>query len=118
MLPLRLVQELGEGSWSQIAAFFPGRIGKQCRERWNNQLRPDIRRDAWTHAEEELLVVAHKSVGNRYSLNVLLMCLQQSLSANANYGDTYVHLTADGPKLPKRFLVGLRILSKTTGMQP
>lgn len=69
----RLVQELGEGCWSQIATFFPGRIGKQCRERWNNQLRPDIRRDAWTHAEEELLVIAHKNVGNRYSLNMLVV---------------------------------------------
>lgn len=63
----RLVRELGEGSWSQIASYFPGRIGKQCRERWNNQLRPDIRKDAWTHAEEVLLVVAHKNVGNRWA---------------------------------------------------
>ncbi|KAL0026338.1 hypothetical protein WJX79_000616 [Trebouxia sp. C0005] len=64
---VRLVQEHGEGSWSLIAQSFPGRIGKQCRERWNNQLRPDIRRDAWTHAEEVLLVAAHKDVGNRWA---------------------------------------------------
>lgn len=77
LLSFRLVRELGEGSWSQIASYFPGRIGKQCRERWNNQLRPDIRKDAWTHAEEVLLVVAHKNVGNRYNTNGLLVCLQQ-----------------------------------------
>ena len=43
-----MVEEHGEGSWSSIAKSFAGRIGKQCRERWHNQLRPDIRRDAWT----------------------------------------------------------------------
>lgn len=77
-MPFRLVQELGEGSWSQIATVFPGRIGKQCRERWHNQLRPNIRRDAWTHAEEVLLVAAHKNVGNRYNAKVLLICAQEN----------------------------------------
>lgn len=61
----RLVQELGEGKWSTIAAEFPGRIGKQCRERWNNQLRPDIKKDAWTLTEEEQLIRVHKQLGNR-----------------------------------------------------
>jgi myb proto-oncogene protein len=37
-----------------------GRIGKQCRERWNHHLRPDIRKDAWTDEEEELFITAHK----------------------------------------------------------
>ena len=60
-----LVQEQGELNWSSIAQSFPGRIGKQCRERWNNQLRPDIRRDAWTHAEEVQLVAAHRDIGNK-----------------------------------------------------
>lgn len=73
--PFRLVQELGEGSWSSIAVQFPGRIGKQCRERWNNQLRPDIRRDAWTQAEEELLVEAHRKLGNRYVLSTSLYAI-------------------------------------------
>jgi hypothetical protein len=27
-----------------MADFFPGRVGKQCRERWHNQLRPNINR--------------------------------------------------------------------------
>uniref|UniRef100_A0A8R7NYE8 HTH myb-type domain-containing protein n=1 Tax=Triticum urartu TaxID=4572 RepID=A0A8R7NYE8_TRIUA len=31
-----------------IARSLPGRIGKQCQERWHNHLNPDIQRDAWT----------------------------------------------------------------------
>jgi len=63
----RLVKEHGEGSWSFISRHFAGRIGKQCRERWHNQLRPDIKRDAWGDAEEELLIEAHKKLGNKWS---------------------------------------------------
>ena len=50
-----------------IAKHFPGRIGKQCRERWHNQLRPDIKRDAWSEEEEAQLIEAHKRVGNRWA---------------------------------------------------
>lgn len=61
----RLVSEHGEGSWSAIAKHFPGRIGKQCRERWHNQLRPDIKRDAWSCSEEQMLINAHRGLGNK-----------------------------------------------------
>eukprot|EP00887_Chlorella_sp_A99_P002030 scaffold18.g2030.t1 len=64
---MRLVHEHGEGNWSTIARHFPGRIGKQCRERWHNQLRPDIKRDAWDADEERLLIEAHKQIGNKWA---------------------------------------------------
>ena len=62
-----MVAAHGEQSWSLIAQHFPGRIGKQCRERWHNQLRPDIKRDAWTAEEEESLIEAHRRLGNRWA---------------------------------------------------
>ncbi|GAB4819597.1 hypothetical protein N2152v2_006643 [Parachlorella kessleri] len=64
---IRLVNEHGESSWSTVAQHFPGRIGKQCRERWHNQLRPDIKKDAWTEDEEEMLIEAHRKLGNRWA---------------------------------------------------
>ena len=33
--------------WSVIASKLPGRNGKQCRERWHNQLDPNILKSAW-----------------------------------------------------------------------
>ena len=63
----RLVGEHGQGNWSVIAKYFPGRIGKQCRERWHNQLRPDIKREAWSETEEGQLIQAHKRVGNKWA---------------------------------------------------
>ena len=35
-----LVSKIGKKKWSKIAKNLPGRIGKQCRERWFNHLKP------------------------------------------------------------------------------
>lgn len=40
---MKLVKQHGVRKWSQIAKELVGRIGKQCRERWHNHLRPDIK---------------------------------------------------------------------------
>ncbi|GJW85417.1 transcription factor MYB119-like protein [Tanacetum coccineum] len=40
---LRLVKLHGERKWAHIAEQMIGRAGKQCRERWHNHLRPDIK---------------------------------------------------------------------------
>jgi len=38
----------GTKSWSHVAGLMGrGRIGKQCRERWFNHLRPDITNAVW-----------------------------------------------------------------------
>jgi transcriptional activator Myb len=37
---IQLVGEYGPKKWSIISEKLPGRIGKQCRERWYNHLDP------------------------------------------------------------------------------
>ncbi|KAM0942091.1 putative transcription factor MYB-HB-like family [Dioscorea sansibarensis] len=62
-----LVAIHGTKNWSVIASCVPGRIGKQCRERWHNHLNPTIRKDAWTTEEELILIHAHEEYGNRWA---------------------------------------------------
>lgn len=59
-LVVKLVREHGPKNWSFIAKNLPGRIGKQCRERWHNHLNPDIKKDRWTDEEDLAIVEAHK----------------------------------------------------------
>jgi hypothetical protein len=47
-----LVKRFGTRKWSTIGGFLDGRNGKQCRERWHNQLDPNIKKTAWTEDEE------------------------------------------------------------------
>eukprot|EP00657_Telonema_sp_P-1_P009640 TRINITY_DN387_c0_g1_i8.p1 TRINITY_DN387_c0_g1~~TRINITY_DN387_c0_g1_i8.p1 ORF type:complete len:291 (-),score=46.77 TRINITY_DN387_c0_g1_i8:390-1262(-) len=61
------VTEQGPRKWSKIAANLPGRIGKQCRERWHNHLNPGIRKDPWTAEEDAIIVQAHMEHGNQWS---------------------------------------------------
>ncbi|CAL1391571.1 unnamed protein product [Linum trigynum] len=43
------------------------RCGKSCRLRWINYLRPDLKRGAFTEAEENQLIQLHSRLGNRWS---------------------------------------------------
>merc|ERR1719230_17436 len=66
-LMMQLVQQHGTKHWGVIGASLNGRTGKQCRERWHNQLDPAIRKDPWTTAEEDILLRAHSVYGNRWA---------------------------------------------------
>mmetsp|Transcript_40401 Transcript_40401/g.89733 ORF Transcript_40401/g.89733 Transcript_40401/m.89733 type:complete len:648 (+) Transcript_40401:247-2190(+) len=54
-------------NWAEVAKAVPGRTGKQCREKWKNDLRPDISKDPWTSREEYILARLHSDVGNQWA---------------------------------------------------
>jgi len=62
-----LVKEHGTKNWRFIASHLKGRLPKQCRERWCNQLDPHIRKDALTPKEWSLVRAAHEKLGNRWA---------------------------------------------------
>ena len=66
-LVLRLVSENGPQKWTSIAEHLPGRIGKQCRERWHNHLNPRIKKIQWSEEEEWILFIQHKNMGNKWA---------------------------------------------------
>ncbi|XP_022741898.1 transcription factor MYB118-like [Durio zibethinus] len=66
-LLVQLVTRHGTKKWSQIANMLNGRVGKQCRERWHNHLRPDIKKDSWSEEEDKLLIQLHKEIGNKWA---------------------------------------------------
>ncbi|CAI9755656.1 unnamed protein product [Fraxinus pennsylvanica] len=64
---IHCVNKYGPKKWSTISKHLPGRIGKQCRERWHNHLNPAINKDAWTQEEELALIHAHQIYGNKWA---------------------------------------------------
>lgn len=64
---VKLVQTYGPHHWSIIASQLPGRIGKQCRERWHNHLNPNIKQDEWTADEDIRIINAHIQLGNKWA---------------------------------------------------
>lgn len=67
MKVIELVQKHGARKWSQIAAELPGRIGKQCRERWHNHLNPRICKTPWTEHEDRIILENHAVHGNKWA---------------------------------------------------
>lgn len=60
------VKEYGDKHWAKIALKLGyKRTGKQCRERYHNHLRPDIKKGSWTAEEEKVLEDAHAQLGNK-----------------------------------------------------
>lgn len=66
MILKKKVADFGLKKWKEIATFLPGRIGKQCRERWYNNVDPNLNKDKWTIAEDLQLMELHKSFGNKW----------------------------------------------------
>lgn len=62
----RIVVAEGAKNWTHVAKSLPGRIGKQCRERWHNHLDPHITKRKWTVEEDMLIVRLHLVHGNRW----------------------------------------------------
>ena len=56
------VKAEGPNKWAQAAALIPGRSGKQCRERWFNNLNPNVKKGNWSKEEDELIFEDRKSV--------------------------------------------------------
>uniref|UniRef100_A0A7N0UEN9 Uncharacterized protein n=1 Tax=Kalanchoe fedtschenkoi TaxID=63787 RepID=A0A7N0UEN9_KALFE len=64
---IELVGKNGATKWTNIAKHLPGRIGKQCRERWYHHLDPAIKKENWTQEEELTLIHAHRIYGNKWA---------------------------------------------------
>jgi hypothetical protein len=59
-----LVEKWGTQDWPLIARHMGGgRSTRQCRERWQNYLRPGIVNGPWTKEEEDLLVEKYAEIG-------------------------------------------------------
>ena len=61
------VMKHGSGSWSSVAAMVPGRVPKQCRERWVNILSPSITKKKWTEEEDRKILELFYTYGPRWA---------------------------------------------------
>lgn len=57
----------GPRNWGHLARQLTNRTPKQCRERWNNQLNPNINKGPWTQEEDIILAEKQRQLGNRWA---------------------------------------------------
>jgi hypothetical protein len=66
-LLIEVVAREGPSRWNDIAKSFPGRNGRQVRLRWMNHLQPSLEKAPWRPEEDEMLLAAHASLGNKWA---------------------------------------------------
>ena len=57
----------GPHRWAILAERMPGRIAKQCRERWCNHLNPAIKTTSWTPEEDKIIIETMKRIGSKWA---------------------------------------------------
>jgi hypothetical protein len=57
----------GPAKWAALASRLPGRIAKQCRERWCNHLDPAIKTAPWSAEEDGVLITAVGQIGQKWA---------------------------------------------------
>jgi len=63
-----VVARFGPNNWaSVIAPHMTNREGKQCRERWRNNLDPNLNKSMWSVEEERVAREAHEKLGNKWA---------------------------------------------------
>jgi hypothetical protein len=61
------VAKYGVRNWNAVSQEVPHRTGKQCRERWVNQLSPILQHETWTPEEDLLLIQQQRIFGNGWT---------------------------------------------------
>lgn len=61
-----VVSKLGTHSWKSVASFMPGRNVRQCRERWNKFLSPNVNLNPFTHEEDIKLIDLYNELGPQW----------------------------------------------------
>lgn len=64
----RLVSLHNPPNWNEIAKYMRNRSARQCRERYNNYLRPELTNGTWTPEENDLLNQLYEKYGPKWSL--------------------------------------------------
>jgi hypothetical protein len=67
-LLVQSVETNGTTDWSIVARTLPNRNGKQCRERWINQLNPGLKLEVWTPEEDKALIALTRVHGHQWAL--------------------------------------------------
>jgi len=70
------VTKHGEENWNNVQGnACLNCCGKNCRLRWANHLRPNLKKGAFSHEEEKLIVKLHAQFGNKLARMVVLVCM-------------------------------------------
>jgi hypothetical protein len=98
----------GTLKWSIVATFIPGRTGKQCRERWLNQVNPRLNFEVWTPEEDSCLMGLVALRGRQWALISQFLPGRSANSAKNRFNFLMKHGTSSRLRPPTELAPSLR----------
>lgn len=65
---IKIVNKHGAKNWPQIGKLMKTRTGRQCRDRYQNYLKPGCNNKDWTKEEDDLIMEKVDQLGSKWSL--------------------------------------------------
>lgn len=93
------VAKEGPTKWSQCSQVIVGRSGKQCRERWFNNLNPMVKKGNWTIEEDDLIFKLYMQYGSSWSKIAKHLKGRTENSIKNRFYSTIRKIAADRKKL-------------------
>ena len=60
------VEKYGARNWTLVAAEVPGRVAKQCRDRWN-AINPNVKKGEWSEEEDQIILKSFELFGKQWT---------------------------------------------------
>jgi hypothetical protein len=97
---LRRLYLHGVRKFSDIAHHLPGRTPKQCQERWEQRISPNLKKTPFEREEDEVLLQLHEQFGNKWTKIGQLIPRRSPAMLKARF---HVLLRAKGKSSKKKF---------------
>ena len=88
----------GTRKWDVISEYVGTRKEWQCRERWNQHLRPDLNKADWSHEEDETILRMVDMIGHKWKQ--ISECLQGRASTSVKNRYYLITKDANGERSP------------------
>ena len=66
-LLMSTVNTHGYENWALIASFITGRTARQCHNRWNYTINPNMNRSEWTEHEDKVILHMFEQYGKKWA---------------------------------------------------
>ena len=112
----KLAESQNNPKWNEIALYLKGRTARQCRERYNNYLRPNLINGPWTPEEDEMLLELFEKHGPKWALIARSFNSRSPVNVKNRHSTLASHSSPKNSKAQQQEIVESKIKEETVSV--